>query len=166
MLDADEVWVTDLAKREATIEQGRVAARGLATLEVTGHFTNLPIGTTSVEEAFAQIEQIATTKMMIRFTNDTLIQRVLTMVAKQQSKTVPEVKDEANLAASVLAGTFLSEQKDAAEQIAAFIDQPKTLTITADPAGPVVLSKLDSPDSLHRPTGAAPAYRGELETFW
>jgi hypothetical protein len=148
VLDADEVWVTDLAKREATIEQGRVAARGLATLEVTGHFTNLPIGTTSVEEAFAQIEQIATTKMMIRFTNETLIQRVLTMVAKQQSKTVPEVKDEANLAASVLAGTFLSEQKDAAEQIAAFIDQPKTLTITADPAGPVVLSKLDGPDSL------------------
>jgi hypothetical protein len=146
VLDADEVWVTDMAKHEATIEQGRIAARGLATLDVTGQFTNLPIGTTDIGEALAQLEKVATTKFTIRFTNDSLVQRIVALEAKNESKTENEVRDEAKLVATATIAAFLPQQKDAADHIAAFIDNPKSLTITANPAAPVVLSTLMGSD--------------------
>jgi hypothetical protein len=61
------------------------------------------------------------------------------MQARQTSKTPQEITDEAKLAGSFAAAALVPGQPDAGQQVAAFIADPRVLTITATPAAPIPL---------------------------
>jgi hypothetical protein len=141
VFDLDEALSLDESTGDTTLKQAVLTARGLGTLSLSGQFTNLP-RTVPADGGMAALNQIGLGPFRVTFTNDTLLQRAVAAQAKQTGKTPAEVMDQWKLAASFLAAAVVPGQPDAGEQVAAFMADPKSLTITAAPATPVLLGAL------------------------
>ncbi len=141
VLDLDEALSINETTGDTTVKRVVLTARGLGTLSLSGQFTNLPL-TMPADGATAALSQIGIGPFTVTFTNDTLVQRMIAAQAKQTGKTPAEVMDQARLAASFLAAAVVPGQPDAGEQVAAFILAPKTLTLSAAPAAPVLVGAL------------------------
>ncbi len=87
--------------------------------------------------ALAALSVVGIGPFTIRFTNDSLVERIIAMQARQADKTPADVTDEAKLAGSFAAAALVPGQPDAGQQVAAFIADPHVLTITATPASPI-----------------------------
>jgi hypothetical protein len=140
VLDLDEAGSFDAGTGDTTIKQMVLTARGLGTLQVSGQFTNVPHPGTAAG-GLAGLSQIGIGPFTVTFTNDTLVQRLITAQAKQTGKTPEDVMNQMKLAASFMAAALVPAQPDAGEQVAAFMAGPKTLTITAAPAAPIPLGQ-------------------------
>jgi hypothetical protein len=148
ILDLDEAWSFNDTTGDATIEQTKLTGRGLGTLSLSGAVTGLPHGPSLPVAGFAAIEGISIARMTLSYSNETLVQRLIAEEARQEAKTPAEVTDTIKLAASIVAAAVVPDQPDAGEQIAAFIESPKTLTLTASPAAPVSVANLVSRTGL------------------
>ncbi|WP_284947073.1 hypothetical protein [Acidisoma cladoniae] len=144
-LDLDEALTFDPVSDTATIQQAKLTARTLGTVTLAGKLANLPKGKgmTSADEMLAALTKIAVASFQVSFTNDTLVQRLIALQASESGKTTADVISMAKLGASFVASTLVPDQADAGEQISAFIDNPKTVTITATPAVPVPLADFE-----------------------
>ncbi len=139
VLDLDEAGSFDPATGDTTIKQMVLTARGLGTLRLSGQFTNVPHQGTNAEAGLAGLSQIGIGPFTVQYTNDALLQRLIAAQAKQTGKTPEDVMNQMKLAASFMAAGLVPAQPDAGEQVAAFLADPKTLTVTAAPAAPIPL---------------------------
>jgi hypothetical protein len=137
VLDLDETGSYDSANRMLTADPVVLTARGLGRLSLSAQWSNLPQDITQPDAALAALSGIGIGPFTFRFTNDSLVERIIAMQARQVGKTPEEITDEAKLAGSFAAAALVPGQSDAGEQVAAFIANPQTLTITAAPAAPV-----------------------------
>jgi hypothetical protein len=138
-LDFDEALVFDAASNTATIQQAKLTARGRSVSMPATVRVPRPRGEASADAMLTAMTQVAVGSLQVTFTNDTLVQRLIAMQASQSGKTTADVIGMAKLGASFFGAALVPDQPDAGEQIAAFIDNPKTLTITATPPVPVPL---------------------------
>jgi hypothetical protein len=139
LVDLDETGSYDIARAEATITRMVLTAHGLGSVSLSTHLTGVPHAMSSEDAMLAAFGSMGIGPFSIHFTNDSLVQRIIAMEARQENKTPQDVTDEAKLAASFVAATLVPDQPDAGEQVAAFIADPKELTITASPTAPVRL---------------------------
>lgn len=145
VLDLDVAGSYDTAQGTAALDPMVLTAHGLGSLSLSAQFTDVPQDLSQTGSALAALSAIGLGPFTIRFTNDTLVQRVIAMQARQANKTPEEVTDEAKLAASFAAAALVPGQQDAGQQVAAFIADPHTLTVTATPAAPVLFGTFLGP---------------------
>ena len=145
ILDLAEAGTYDTAQGTADLDPMVLTARGLGSLRLSAQFTDVPQDLSQTGSALAALGGIGLGPFTIRFTNDTLVQRVIAMQARQANKTPDEITDEAKLAASFAAAALVPGQPDAGQQVAAFIADPHTLTVTATPAAPVLFGTFLGP---------------------
>ncbi len=139
VLDLDETGRYDTAKATAAVDPLVLTARGLGSLSLSAQFTDVPGDLPQDGSALAAFAGMGIGPFTIRFTNGSLVQRIIAMQARQISKTPQEITDEAKLAGSFAAAALVPGQPDAGQQVAAFIADPRVLTITATPAAPIPL---------------------------
>ena len=142
IIDLNEVGSYDLADGDATLDPMILTARGLGSLSLSGQFTNVPQNLPPTVPALDAFSNLGIGPFTLRFTNDSLVERIIAMQARQAGKTPAEITDEAKLAGSFAAAALVPQQPDAGQQIAAFIADPHVLTITGAPATPVSVSAL------------------------
>jgi hypothetical protein len=140
VLDLDEAGTYDAAGRTVTIAPMVLTARGLASLSLSAQLTNVPEDVPQKKLGLAAFGSMGIGPFTVRFTNDSLVQRIIALEARQSNKSPADVTDAAKLAASFAAAAAVPEQPDAGQQVAAFVADPHVLTITATPASPVPLS--------------------------
>jgi hypothetical protein len=145
VLDLDENGSYDPATGDTTVKRAVVTAERLGSLSLSAQFTNVPRRLAGTDDPMAAFSQLGIGAFTFQFTNDTLVQRVTAMLAKQSGKTPAEIADQGKTAASFLAAGLVPGQADAGEQVASFIAAPKTLTITAAPVAPVPLGAFKGP---------------------
>jgi hypothetical protein len=145
VLDLDEAGTYDAAGRAVTIAPMILAARGLASLSLSAQFTNVPEDVTQKKFGLAAFGSMGIGPFTLRFDNDSLVQRIIALEARQSNKTPADVTDAAKLAASFAAAAAVPDQPDAGQQVAAFVADPRVLTITAAPASPIPLSQFSGP---------------------
>ncbi|WP_419757929.1 hypothetical protein [Acidisoma sp.] len=146
VLDLDEAGSYDTARGTADLAPMVLTAQGLGSLSLSAKFTDVPQDLSQTGSALAALGGIGLGPFKIRFTNDTLVQRIIAMQARAASKTPDDITDEAKLAGSFAAAALVPGQPDAGQQIAAFIANPRALTITATPAAPVPFAALLGPE--------------------
>lgn len=146
VLDIDEAGRFDQKTGDSTIDHFTLAAEGLASLSLSGQFTNLPRQITEGADAMATLGKIGIGHATATFTNQSLVQKILAMMAKQSGRSLADVTGGARIAASFMAAAVVPDQPDAGQQIGAFIADPKTLTLTASPDTPVPVAGLLGPD--------------------
>jgi hypothetical protein len=139
VLDLDENGTYDTAGGTAAIDPMVLTARGLGSLSLSAQFTNVPQDLPQNGPPLAAFSNLGFGPFTLRFTNGSLVQRIVAMQARQANKTPQEITDEAKLAGSFAAAALVPDQPDAGEQVAAFIADPHVLTITATPAAPIPL---------------------------
>ena len=137
VLDLDETGAYDKAAGTAALDPMVLTAQGLGSLSLSAQFTHVPNDLDKEGSALAALGGMGIGPFVLRFTNDGLVQRVVAMEAKQAGKTPQQVTDEAKLAGSFAAAALVPGQPDAGEQVAAFIADPRVLTITAKPTTPI-----------------------------
>jgi hypothetical protein len=141
VLDLIEIGSYDAATADATVKRMVLTARGLGSLEVAAQMSHMPRqAATTLDAGIAAITAIEIGSFSMTFTNDSLVQRLIAVQARQQGKTPDDETNDDKLAASLAAASIVLDQPDAGAQIGAFIADPKTLTITANPATPVPLA--------------------------
>ena len=145
LLDLDEDGSFDFSSGESTINKMTLTAEGLGSLSLSGHFTNLPRGGVTSDDAWAEVQKVGIGAFTLRFSNDTLVQRIIAMFAKQSGKTPDEIADQGKAAFAFLATALAPGQADVGDQVAAFFAAPKTVTITAAPAAPIPVSAFAGP---------------------
>ena len=139
VLDLDEAGRYNTDLRTATIDPMVLTARGLGSLSLSAQFTDVPQDLPKAGPPLAAFADMGLGPFTIRFTNDTLVARIIAMQARQTNKTPEEITDEAKLAASFGAAALVPGQADAGQQVAAFVAAPHRLTITATPVAPIPL---------------------------
>jgi hypothetical protein len=139
VLDLDEAGTYDTAHGTAAIDPMVLTGRGLGSLSLSAQFTNVPQDLPQHGPPLAAFSDMGLGPFTLRFTNGSLVQRIVAMQARQANKTPQEITDEAKLAGSFAAAALVPDQPDAGEQVAAFIADPHVLTMTATPAAPVPL---------------------------
>jgi hypothetical protein len=140
VLDLDEVGTYGAASGDAAVAPMLLTARGLGSLSLSGQFTDVPQVLPRNTPPLAALANMGIGPFVLRFTNRSLVERVIAMQARQANKTPEEITDEAKLAGSFAAAALVPGQADAGQQIAAFIAAPHVLTMTATPAAPIPLS--------------------------
>jgi len=146
VLDLDETGSYDIAGGKAVADPLVLTARGLGSLSISAQFTHVPRDFLLQASPWTAIDGVGVGALTIRFTNDALVQRLLALQARQAGKTVGEMTDAAKLAASFAAAAAVPTQPDAGEQVAAFIADPHSLTLTATPAAPIPFGELFGAD--------------------
>lgn len=144
VLSAAESGSYNSATGDSHIASSKIAAEGLGSLALSGDFTNLPRDLGANGDVMAALGQTGIGAFNISFSNESLVQRIIAMLAKQSGKTPAEMTDGARAAASFFAAALVPDQADAGEQIANFLANPKTVTLTAAPAAPVPVSAFTS----------------------
>lgn len=143
VLDLTETGSYDTATADATIKRMILTARGLGSLELAAQMSHMPSqAATTLDAGIAAIGAIEVGPFSITFTNDSLVQRIIAVQARQQGKTPEDETNDDKLAASFAAAALVPNQSDAGEQVGAFIADPKTLTVTANPTAPIPLASL------------------------
>jgi hypothetical protein len=145
VLDLDETGTYDTANGTAELDPMVLTARALGSLSLTAQFTNVPQDLPQNTPPLAAFGNMGIGPFILRFTNDTLVQRIIAMQARQANKTPQDVTDEAKLAGSFAAAALVPAQQDAGDQVAAFIASPRVLTMTATPSAPIPLSAFFGP---------------------
>ncbi len=141
VLDLSESGFYDAAKADATIKRMVLTARGLGSLELSAQISHMPRqAATTLDAEVAAIAAIEVGPFTATFTNDFLVQRIIAMLARQQGKTPEDETNDDKLALSFMAAALVPDQPDAGAQVGAFIADPKTLTVTANPAAPIPLA--------------------------
>lgn len=149
VLDLQETADFNYDKRDSTIDPLVLTAEGLGSLKFSGYIAGLPVTNSPTEDptvVLGELGSVALGPFTLTFTNQSLVQRILAMMAKQSGKTPEEVASEAGVAASFFAATVAPSQPDAGPQVAAFIAHPGELTLTAAPASPVKVQDLMGAD--------------------
>jgi hypothetical protein len=142
VLDLDEAGTYDTAAGTAAMAPMVLTARGLGSLSLSAQFTDVPRDLPQKTPALAAFSGMGIGPFTIRFTNDSLVDRIVAMQARQANKTTQQITDEARLAGSFAAAGLVPNQPDAGQQVANFIADPHRLTITATPAAPIPLGTL------------------------
>ncbi len=140
VLDLADAVSFDPARGDTTIKRLVLTARGLGSVSLSGQLIGVPREPVPAEDAMAAFGRMAIGPFTLTFTNDTLVQRAIAAQARLSGKTPAEIEDQVRLAASFMAAALVPAQADAGAQVAAFMAEPKMLTITAAPAAPVPLS--------------------------
>ncbi|MCB8880230.1 hypothetical protein ACELLULO517_08305 [Acidisoma cellulosilytica] len=138
----------DEASGDTHLDASKLSAAGLGSISLSGQFTNLPRSLPANDDFAAALGQTGIGAFRISFSNESLVQRITAMMAKQAGKTPAEITDGARAAAAFFAAALVPGQADAGVQIANFLSDPKTLTLTAAPAAPVAVGSFTGAD-LH-----------------
>ncbi|MCB8876693.1 hypothetical protein [Acidisoma silvae] len=149
VLSAAERGSYDAAHGDTHIDESKISAEGLGSVSLSGTFTNLPRTMPTSDDYAAALGKTGIGAFHLSFSNETLVQKIIAMLAKEGGKTPADITDSAHAAAAFAAAALVPGQADAGTQISNFIDNPKVLTLTAAPAAPVPLSTFMSPDTLH-----------------
>lgn len=144
VLSAAETGSYNPTTGDSHIASSTLAAQDLGSLSLSGDFTNLPHGLGADGDVMAALGQTKIGAFSVSFSNESLVQRIIAMLAKQSGKTPAEMTDGARAAAAFFAATLVPDQADAGQQIANFLANPKTVTLTAAPAAPVPVSAFTS----------------------
>ena len=145
-LDLDETGTYDAASGQATLKPMVLNARGLGSLSLSAEFSGLPHDLPLQGLDLSAFNSTGIGPFTLTFTNDGLVGRVIAMQARQANKTPEEITDEAKLAGSFAAAALVPGQADAGDQIAAFVADPRVLTLTATPVAPVPLGDFLGPN--------------------
>jgi hypothetical protein len=148
VLDFDEAGSFDQTTGDSTLDHVVLTAEGLGSLALSGQFTNLPRSLADSANPMAVLGQIGIGHARLSFTNQSLVQKIITMMAKRSGQSEADITSGARTAASFMAAAAVPDQADAGQQIGAFIAAPKTLTLTTAPAKPVPVAGLLGPN-LH-----------------
>lgn len=146
VLDFEEAGRFDQKTGDTTLEHGTLTAEGLGSLSLSGQFTNLPRSLPDGTDPMAALGQVGIGHARATFTNQSLVQKIIAMMAKQSGRSTAEITSGARVAASFMAAAVVPGQANAGEQMSAFIANPKSLTLTASPEAPVPVSQLLGPD--------------------
>lgn len=148
VLDFDEAGRFDQTTGDSTLDHVTLTAEGLASLTLSGQFTNLPRSLPQDADATTVLGQIGIGHAKLSFTNARLVQKIFAMMAKRSGQSAAQITNGARTAASFMAAAVVPDQADAGQQIGAFIANPKTMTLTTAPDKPVPVAALLGPN-LH-----------------
>ncbi|WP_325356310.1 hypothetical protein [Acidisoma sp.] len=146
VLDFDEAGSFDQTTGSSTLDHVVLTAAGLGSLSLSGQFANLPRSVTDSADPMTVLSQIGIGHAKLSFTNQTLVQKIIVMMAKRSGQSEAQITSGARTAASFMAAAVVPDQADAGQQIGAFIADPKTLTITTAPVKPVPVAGLLGPN--------------------
>lgn len=154
-LDFDLSFVHAVDSQRLSIRKAAIGADTAGRLTLTADLGGIPqISPSNPAVALAAAQTATLEKLELRYEDASLANRVIKMMAKEQQV------DEAAMKAGLIES--LNEQKaamahspisvQAVDSIIAFLGEPKSLTVKAQPAQPVALQQLmtesDNPDSL------------------
>lgn len=91
------------------------------------------------------LQQLTFNSASIRFDDDSLTNKVLDFVAKQQGTTGPELANQVKGLAPLMVAQVIKDQeliKNVSEAVSKFLSEPKSLEINAQPAQPVPFALL------------------------
>lgn len=142
LLDFDEAGSFDQTTGNSTLDHVVLTAEGLGSVSLSGLFTNLPRSLEDASEPMAVLGRIGIGPAKLSFTNQTLVQKIIAMMAKRSGQSVAEITNGARTAASFMAAAVVPDQADAGQQIGAFIADPKSLTLSTAPDSPVPVAGL------------------------
>lgn len=136
----------DWTARRMTLEDSTLAFDGLGSIKVKGVFGNIDKAMLSTEPEARNAATMAMTleSATVRFTNDGVVDKLLDLGAKLQGKSVEAVRTEA-LAVVSKATLGGGGRVQDGPVIAAFLANPKSLTVTLRPkagAGAISLNQL------------------------
>src|SRR6202034_796511 len=124
VLDLDETGTYDNDAGTTAWDPMVLPARGLGSLSLSAQCTNVPQDLPQKTPALAAFSGMGIGPFTIRFTNDSLVERIVAMQARQANKTTQQITDEARLAGSFAAAGLVPGQPDAGQQVASFIADP------------------------------------------
>ncbi|HEX3983852.1 MAG TPA: hypothetical protein VHX12_09180, partial [Acidisoma sp.] len=139
-LSLKEAGSFDPASGDTTVDHALLDAAGLANVSLSGTFTGLPRSLPANGDVASALTQVGIGSFTLTFTDASLVQRVIASLAQRSGKTAAQIADGARAAAAFFAAAVVPQQSDAGTQVANFIGNPKTLTLTASPVAPVPLS--------------------------
>lgn len=137
VFDIEESGSFDHKTDETTIAPFVLTAKDLGSLSLSGKFVHVPTGLADMANAESAVAKMGIGPFSLSFTNESLVQRIISMMAKQSGKSVAEVTSGAGIAAAFFAATVVPGQPDAGQQVAAFIAHPTRLVLTGNPPDPV-----------------------------
>lgn len=146
VLDIDEAGSFDQNTGDSTLDNMVLTAEGLGSLSLSGQFTNLPRSLADSADPMTVVGKIGIGQARLSFTNQSLVQRIIAMMAKRSGQSEAQVTSGARTAASFMAAAVVPDQADAGQQVGAFIANPKTLTLTTAPEKPVPVGALLGPN--------------------
>lgn len=146
VLDFDELGSFDQKTGESTLDHVVLTAEGLGSLSLSGQFTNLPRSLADDVDPMAALGKIGIGHARLGFTNQSLVQKIIAMMAKRSGQSEAEIASGARTAASFMAAAVVPDQADAGQQVGAFIADPKSLTLTTAPEKPVPVASLLGPN--------------------
>ncbi|GAB0116335.1 hypothetical protein [Acidisoma sp. 7E03] len=145
VLNLEESGSFNRTTGDSTLDHFLLRAEGLASLSITGQFGSVPLSLPTQNDpaaVFALIGKMTIGHAAITFTNDSLVQKILAMMAKQSNQSLADVTSGARVAMSFFASAVVPDQPDAGQVVGAFMADPKSLTLTATPDKPVAVGGL------------------------
>lgn len=145
VLDLEESGRFDRKTGDSTLDHFLLTAEGLASLSITGQFGSVPLSMPTQDDpsaVFDLIGKMTIGQAKVTFTNQSLVQKILAMMAKQSGQNLADVTSGARTAVSFFASAVVPGQADAGQVIGTFMADPKTLTLTATPDKPVAVGGL------------------------
>ncbi|MGX1305747.1 hypothetical protein AB7M35_000467 [Amorphus suaedae] len=149
-LVAEGDWNSD--DGTATLTQLEISAEDMGTVAMSGKFLGLTPDVVAAlqqdDNDFSKLMQtmqgVSVANLKIRYDDSSLADRALTLSAKDQDVTKPELIDTLNMQVSQMLAML--ENKPFEEKVSAavkmFLNDPKSLEITAAPAAPVPFAQL------------------------
>jgi hypothetical protein len=139
----DAASTANVNAQHGTLTRFDVAARGLGTLHLTGQASG-PIfdgQSRSQPEALPVLQQTRLENATLRWDDASLTNRIFDAVAENRGTTPEALRTQVGLMTIGLA-MILPNQPDAGAQVSAFINNPKTLTISLAPPKPVTIGEV------------------------
>jgi hypothetical protein len=143
VFDVDAASTANVNAQHGTLTRFDVAARGLGTLHLTGQASG-PIfdgQSRSQPEAWPVLQQTRLENATLRWEDASLTNRIFDAVAENRGTTPEALRTQVGLMTIGLA-MILPNQPDAGAQVSAFINNPKTLTISLAPPKPVTIGEV------------------------
>lgn len=149
-LVAEGDWNSD--DGTATLKQLELSAENMGTLSIVGRFLGLTPDVVAAlqqdDNDFSKLMQtmqgVSVANLTIRYDDASLAGRALTLSAKDQDVTEPELIDTLNMQVSQMLAML--ENKGFEEKVSAavkmFLNNPQSLEISAKPAAPVPFAQL------------------------
>lgn len=141
-LTSYDTTIVDAGTLSLTFDMGGYTPAFLASLrDLQAQIAANPDGDTSAQglAILGLMQQLTFHSTAIKFSDDSLTNKVLEFVAKSQGMKPSDIANQAKAVLPFVLGqlgnTELTQQ--ATQAVTAFLDDPKTLTITANPPAPV-----------------------------
>ncbi|MDQ7031648.1 MAG: hypothetical protein Q9M37_02880 [Desulfonauticus sp.] len=133
----------DKDDKKLKLDKFKIGADELGDLKINFVLGNLDLDPNKVGALIFTYPQVILYKLKIKYEDDSLVERILKLQAKQQNKTVKQLKKEIeeNIKKQI-AATNNKIIKEALDEFIDFIDNPDEITISIKPDKPLPLGRL------------------------